>query len=516
MKKFFKSLDWVSIILSIYASLVWFTFIYFNKSVASFAIVLSLIIFFINYFLIKWLGEKIKGIELTQSSSYGWQKNLALFAIPTLLVFGIMMIWFWSYLPGSYSADSITQLRQTVTGQYNDWHPAWHTLFFFTFPLWVTGKIESIIFMQVVYYSLLLGYLFLTISQLSRIKYAIVALVLLVTNPFNCYMVLYAWKDIGFSLFAAFCTIFVIRLITKISKPSLWKLIIFGFVLASTTIFRHNAILYTLPLLLLLRLQTDKKTWIKTAAFILAFFIAIKGPIYSVFDVQNPDRRVSETVGLPLSIIGNVAYETPDRMDKELSEFVYTLAPAEIWQQYDVKYGFNSVKWKGVNIEAVEDQGYAGILSLTMQAIKASPQASFRAFIAVTDLLYGFESGLRVNYRSEMNTNDLGVDYSPYLNQTTQDYISAYTEIYNNSMLKYLRDFGIYMFVLLVVYLYKLNWKSWASWKRFLMILPLFAHNFGTMLLSTAPEPRFYFITNLVAPILIVYVLVKEKRETNV
>jgi hypothetical protein len=63
--------------------------------------------------------------------------------------------------------------------------------------------------------------------------------------------------------------------------------------------------------------------------------------------------------------------------------------------------------------------------------------------------------------------------------------------------------------VLLTVYLGKLNIKDTLSLKKALIAVPIFSYDFGTMLFLTGADSRFFFITFLVTPLLVFYVLYK-------
>ena len=62
----------------------------------------------------------------------------------------IMLLYYFAYYPGGFINDSLSQFYQYFYGEYNDWHPAFHTLFAFTLPLKLTGGwIGSIVLFQV-------------------------------------------------------------------------------------------------------------------------------------------------------------------------------------------------------------------------------------------------------------------------------------------------------------------------------------------------------------------------------
>ena len=78
-----------------------------------------------------------------------------------------------------------------------------------------------------------------------------------------------------------------------------------------------------------------------------AFLITVKGPVYRILNVEEPDSRISESVGLPLTVIGNVMKENPVAMDEEMLDFAYSIAPYELWQKQYVCGNFNAIKFAG-------------------------------------------------------------------------------------------------------------------------------------------------------------------------
>lgn len=142
-----------------------------------------------------------------------------------------------------------------------------------------------------------------------------------------------------------------------------------------------------------------------------------------------------------------------------------------------------------------------------------------KAFLALTDMVYGFETGLEGNvFFSDISENKYGIEYpsdSGKVNTGLRIATSSYSSFINSTIFKYFRTYGICLFVLLVIFLGKLKFMSWNSWKKVFLVVPLFVYDFGTMLLLTGPDSRFFFITFLVTPILVVYALNKGENEDN-
>lgn len=517
MKKNLKHLEAAVLLTVLYSCIVWYAYLYLNVTTKGpYLLVLMLLIAAGLWFPLKWGTNRIRALQWGRKKELERREKIVIFSISAAASFTILMIWFWAYLPGSFSWDSITQYEQAINGTYNDWHPVWHTFLFFTIPLKIFKRPSAIVFLQLFYFALLMGYLTVTICELSSRKAGAVSFAYIMLNPYTGYTLLYPWKDIAFSMGALFCTIMAVRMILKKKNAAkLWKLAVFGVVLASTTIFRHNAILYTAPLLLVLLFHLDKKTWLRMLAFFVAALFIIKVPVYRALQVEKPEQRVLESMGLPLTVIGNVAKETPEAMDEELSEFVYAIAPQEMWDQYYYRGSFNSIKWKDIDTTIVEEEGYGGMLHLMLKCFRLSPQASFQAAFALTDIVYGFENGLEGDNKPLITENPDGITYSQKANSTLAGFLESYAGLINNSVFRYLRTYGVVLLVLLLVSLARLHFGSWNSWKKMFLVLPVFAYDFGTMLLLTGADSRFFFITFLAAPLIIVYEICKEGNEEN-
>ena len=518
MKKILKSIDITALISALYFSLVWMTYIYLNlTNSVKLTLILTLFVGIAAYIVLRIITGRLRAFNGIEAAEPTRKAKLILFIAVAVIVFLLRLIWILAYYPGSFGVDMINQYRQALRGSYNDWHPVWHTILFYTIPLKIFEKPAAIIILQNIYLALILGYMAVTITEIWNVQAAIASVAYIVLNPYTGYITLFPQKDVAFAMGGLLCSIIAVKLVLKREGTNkLWKLIVFGILLSWTTLFRHNAILFTAPLIAVLAFHVNKKTWLNIfAAFAVSLFV-IKVPLYSALGVEKPGNRVVESTGLPLSVIGNVVKVMPDRLGEELSEFAYSVAPQEIWVN-DYRCGnFNSIKWqKGVDTSAVEKQGYFGMLKLMINSFKLSPQASFRALFALTDIVYGFETGLEGNVGASITENDFGIAYTDVRNSAYTKLVSTYSSFINGTVFKYLRTYGVSLFVMLVFVLGRLKFNSWKSWKRAFMLAPIFCYDFGTMLLLTGADYRFFIITFMVAPLMITFALTKNGDETN-
>ncbi len=517
MKKYLKSLNIAALISALYFSVVWMAYIYLNiTSSVKVTLMLTLFVAIVAYITLSCIVKKLRELEGLKGNELTSKKKLIIFASVVVVVLLLRLVWIFAYYPGSFSPDSIGQYGQALTGSYNDWHPVWHTILFFTIPLKIFGKPVAIVIMQNIYLALILGYMGVTITEIWNIKAAIISIAYIVMNPYTGYIMLYPWKDVGFALGGLLCSIIAIKLVLKNKDTNkLWKLIVLGILLSWTTIFRHNAILFTAPLIVVMAFYIDKKTWIKIfAAFIVSLFL-IKVPLYSLLGVEKPGSRVLESTGLPLTVIGNVVKETPDRLDEDLAEFAYSIAPQEKWEESYYCGNFNSIKWTGVDTSAVEEKGYFGMLNLMLKCFRLSPHASFNAFFALTDMVYGFETGLEGENGAGITDNDYGIAYTDARNSACESIVTTYSSFINGTIFRYFRTYGVALFAMLVFVLSRLKFNSWKSWKKAFMLAPIFCYDFGTMLLLTGADSRFFFITFLAAPLIVAFALSEGGYENN-
>ena len=105
------------------------------------------------------------------------------FFVISAAVFGF---YYAAEYPGAFSADSITQYRQAVTGEYNNWHPVLHTLLGFQLPLTLTGGwAGSVVLFQLILFAFAAAYAAYTILRHSHIPYAVLSLLFILISPVN-------------------------------------------------------------------------------------------------------------------------------------------------------------------------------------------------------------------------------------------------------------------------------------------------------------------------------------------
>lgn len=419
----------------------------------------------------------------------------------SLVVFFIMYVVFY---PGGFSPDSIDQYGQAAGFKnYKDWHPVLHTLFVFTLPLKISGGwVGSIVLFQIIIFSLALAYMALTLAELGNKKFAELMLLYIIINPATLNIVMYPWKDVMFAIFAMLSITFAARIHFTggqwLNSPV--KILLFVIIISACTIFRHNAILFTFPLLIIVMIYVNLTRKILLAAGFCAVILLVRGPLYEHLNVEKPGYRVTETTCLPMTIIGNAVLEKPDKLDRDIVEFAYKVAPAEQWRDQYVIGEFNSVKFRGINRDIIETTGYAKIIGMMLRCFVQAPSASIRSLCALTCMVYGIAGPVVWSFTPSVNSNPYQIaNKNPLHLQFIFRFYSLMTRIFLKQISWHI---GVLMLVVLIFFLAKFDFS-----RKSLYILPLFMYNFGTMLFLGGPDFRFFYVTYLVMPLILLVLL---------
>jgi len=454
--------------------------------------------------LVPKIHRLIQGIRIESHDSLSVMKKILVFSTSLLVSLIVLCFWYCGYYPGTFSYDSMMQYSQVISGQYNDWHPALHTIMFYALPLKIWGSNAAIVVSQIVYFSIVVGAISLTIYEYAGSYVKNVFLLVTLLSPFTINIMMNPWKDVAFAMASAVCMILAVR--NYFSKGELlshaWTIVIFALFWMLATVFRHNGILFTLPLLLVLFLFMKWKKWVLLSAISIILLVVVKGPLYSAIQVEQPGSRVLETVGLPLSVIFNVAKECPQCLDNQTADFVDNVAKnSPNWKSIHNLGGFESIKGSGMDWDVIELTGRFDILKMTLSCVIRDPVHSVIGAGVVTAMVFGIEK-----YCSPAQffmPNDYGLKNEGV--QTIFKLSEKYTNLIGYTPLRWVFcSIGSTIIVVLIFVLFRTTFRSAADWKRALLCIPILTYDFGTMLFLTGDDNvRFFYVNMLVCPLII-------------
>lgn len=492
------------IIIIVYCFFVLFgyEFLHFPTRDLFFTLPLSLLLLFICC---PKLLRQLKKIKITYSTDPSLREKILFFLIFFLATFSTLMFYFAAYFPGGFNPDSLSQLRQAINNEYSNWHPYLHTIFAFKLPLVLTnGAIWSIPVFQILCFSLAVGYTGTTLLKFSDRIFSCFAVLFIIINPVICGSVVYAIKDTFVGIFALCIMSFVLRIyFSKGEWATSWKNIVaFSVVLVALTLFRHNAILFTFPLFIVVLIFLNKSVKIRIIAMVLSLFFIMYIPLPIILNVEQPGQRQVESLGLPLTILGDIYCYDRNSLDDETRNFMSQIADEEKWNNY-VQGNFNSIKWKGINSDVIEKKGALNVIQMSIKAASSSPGVALSSALTLTGLVYKLDGDAQSGTTTHpyIESNEFNISW----NGVNQFYNAL--ERYRYLFEKYLSLFFLYIGTANIVVLYctfsKCNLKKKEEIKKALFVLPLFLYNFGTMLLLTGPDYRFFLFSILLLPIYI-------------
>ncbi len=425
-----------------------------------------------------------------------------------IITLSILLIIYIARYPGSFSPDSVNQYKQAVTENFNDHHPVLHTLFAFYLPLKLfNGWLGSIFLFQILFFAVSISYTFSVIIKYSAPKKFIILIYLyIILNPFTHSIITYPWKDVSFSITAMLAITFNAEIYLTRGEwlKNLFNAILYILIISACTIFRHNAILFTLPLFFILPYFVNKRFVILLFAAFLSVIFLIRYPVYEKLNVKFPTGRVVEITGLPLSIIGSAVVRNPEKLSNEVLNFAHRILSQDMWEKnFKFKDGYNSTKWRGANNKFIEQAGWQKVLNVMFKCFIQAPKASLMGLLGLTDLVFGILGPSEGAFSSGIIENDQGIEYHGI------KILNRIMNFYNKLIIAFIKyPFWSIGFINLVILIFLL---AKFTFKKFIFVLPLYMYNFGTMLLLTGNDIRFFYCSFLVMPIILFIILRDEE-----
>ena len=483
-----------------------------------FFIVGSCLAVVLSFFLARPILQFSSGLSLRNRQAGAGKdragKTLLFFAVPLL----VLLVYWLAYYPGGFSVDSFNQYRQVVTHRYNDWHPVLQTLLAFWLPLTVSGGwTGSVALFQILLFSAALGYCFLVIDRYAGGRYTACAMAFVLGNPQTGSIAMYPWKDVSFAIGAVLLTAYALR---TAETHGAWlkknvNAAAFVIVLVLTTVFRHNALLFTLPLLAVVLLYSSRKRGLALLAAAAVSLFLVQGPLYSALRVESPDKRQIETLGLPMTVIGAAVTYAPEKTDSDILEFAYRIAPQEQWLASFEFGNFNRLKFSLDNLDVIEEYGAAKILPMMLRCMKSSPYVCLKSLIKLTEGIYTVSDSHSLLITPKIVENSYGIAMAPrgrVFELLVRGHRAVGQRLFPHLFLYY----GTAHLLVLIAVLSKCRLDRLRDWKRILFVLPMFAYNYGTSLLLTSGNDarRFFYYTVLLLPLQLLYYFRDEELST--
>ena len=414
----------------------------------------------------------------------------------TLLVY--LCVWCASY-PGGSSPDTLEQWRQVTTGRFNDWHPFFHTLI-----LWLLSRIcnsySFVHLIHIVAFAVGVAYLFATLHAWGYSPLWAAVFGIIVFSPANQGQLSFASKDTALSILLLFL---FTQMVNIYHSDGAWlqkrgNAIAFAALVAASTLVRHNAFLFTLPLAvgLLFRYPAFRKRSIAAVSAALVLVLAVKIPLSALLKVEkDPTQTYGESIGVPMTILTSVYLKSPESLPEDARTFLAECTP-DIRNL--IQFGeYNAVKFGSDIRQRVLQVPPLTLLQWTWQTMRQAPMLSLLAVMELTDMVWNplqTKGTLVINSYADSPSLHL-------LPSSAKTFATTFLQTINRFLgVDFVQILSSRLGVLLLAIL--LSWL--VSFKRsgfstLWLFLPFVFYNLGTMLLLCAGDYRFFHFTCLLA-----------------
>ncbi|MDD6144378.1 MAG: hypothetical protein PUD16_12925 [bacterium] len=416
------------------------------------------------------------------------------FAIAFAAAMGIFACAFAACYPGAVNYDISNQWHQAHSGEYNNWHPVFHTLMM-TLVTRVYDSYPLLVLLQITVFAALMAWLTAVLHKhgvpawLALLVHVAVAASLPVRNT-----LMYPGKDSAMTIGVLAVTIQLIEILFTRGEwlRKRWRAVLMGVLLGSITLLRINALLWTAPLLLCVffayrRIRLNAALAACVAA---AFMAVIQGPVYGALDVVYPDNVKEEAVGLPMTILCDIRRTEPSKLDSATIAFMARLAPDRDWREVYQLHNYNSIKFTFPR-EYIKNMPLRDILSMSFRSAYRAPRTAFKAFNGLTDLVWDV-TGKEEGFQSVRNSGDIEEiqPSSSRISQLGSRLLRVIDGVMSFPPIRYLtRNIGVQFVLLLLVTLWALRRHGCGV---LMMALPTLCYNLGTMFLLCGNDARFF------------------------
>ena len=292
-------------------------------------ITLGLLLFAISAWLVgRKNNTSIPAQVTTNRFSWLW------YAIPMIVVSLIYLIAYW---PGVMTNDSNDQWNQVFTGNFNGWHPAFHT-----FNIWLLTRIwasPAIVAMaQILATSLVIAW---GIAELRRngtsiwASWGTVSMFCLI--PIYPQMMITLWKDVAYSVSMLALSILALKIVFSDGKwlntKSAWVKL--GIVSALVALYRHNGppVAFGFVIIAGVYYRSYWKKLLMGLILGIGLWQLITGPVYDHFKVIKSKEDIIPAI----SFYGIAAHivDDPTILSYKNEHYLIRLLPLKGWGLYD-------------------------------------------------------------------------------------------------------------------------------------------------------------------------------------
>ncbi len=482
------------------------------QGIKKYLLFICLIITAITFTSLKFVFNKATDIHLTKGGNFK-KKELLIYGSLILVACSISIAW---NFPATMCSDAIGQYKQSITNQYSDIHPLFHTIIFFKIPTLIWQSHTSCAIFQCLFITFILLYFsyFCRKYFLSKTQ-TIALLTFILINPTFLKMATMPLKDVPFSFCILLGTLFLIEIIisngewlTKIRNKFLFCFVCFGIVF-----FRHNGIAnFILMIIPLIGIHKANKYFYTIIFIVFSISKLIAAPIFNTFGIKKTWSK-AEMIGVPLNHPLNTIsyiYNNGGIVSERDKEIMSNINKLENWKKYYNKLSFYNIKkvQNGYN-EAYVSLNYGEIVKTWLQMAYTNPILAIKSEVHITSLIWCIQKSFNF-----MDKKYLKVEYSgPHWISNIMD---GYVQILQRTHLKSIIIDVSEGLLLILVSLCLTIRKMKRNIKAYLPFILVLSNVLVILCLITSGAPRFVYSSILCSYPLILYAIYNQTANTKV
>lgn len=441
--------------------------------------------------------------------------SIFLYMIPLILVFTIMLLAFW---PGILSPDAMVQFNQVQTGNIDNWHPAYTTLFIkLLTSIWHSPTI--VIIVQYIIISLIFSYTLTRLEKYYNIdrKYLFIASIIFAIIPLNFNFAINMLKDTLYSYFLLLLLAFTLDLINNKDFLKKWYnvllLILNGILIC---LYRHNGILVILlyAIIFIIVFRKQKVIYLVCSMWIISYLL-LTTVGFNLLNIAeaNYANKYGPISHIFASILNNDEISMSNEELNELSKYVDIEQLKSSYNQYNMDYSINAQ-----NVEYIKNNS-KDYIKFALKEFTKYPLEVIKYYLNLDSYLYSpypFKGSYVAGMFTETELYIYENDY-PQLHENSKikwlnNITKKVTQIYQSGAIGVLTmrpALYLYATFICILYLVK-KYKNKILW---LLILPSLFNTISLAPAMPVASTRYVYITLLtfyIVFILTVYKLIKK------
>lgn len=305
--------------------------------------------------------------------------------IPLLLIWGIVLLAYW---PGILVSDSMVQWNQVQTGVFDNWHPAYNTLYIYLLTR-ICNSPAFVLFVQIIILSYCITAFMREVEKYYNVNkyYLLFCSVLLALIPLNFNSAVILLKD---TLYSAFLVLLAATTIEMINLPSFFtsgrKLFKLFFILLLIALFRHNGILvvimYSIVVGLVFRKNIGRTYIIGAAVTIVYLLMTTLG--FSLLGIaeENYSNKYAPVSHLLARMLNTPGIEFTDSELDTLRDYVDIDELRDSFHPYNMDYSIAAQ-----NLSAIKESG-GTYLALGLKKAFQYPLLTIKHYLILDSFLY--------------------------------------------------------------------------------------------------------------------------------